>query len=159
MPALLGSRRRQVVAASLLASAATSSQADPTDTFCRQVEINIQALVDWTGTKCVATGGKSAGRNSFLLIAEKPVFANAQSKKGWLLVTCAAAGMQLQKQSGLKVDELWLSDVEHTKQHIAYIVPAATCKRLHLEIKADKITADQMYASLSSALTERQTSK
>ena len=135
-----------------------AAHAAPGDTFCRQAENNINTLLDWARTTCIETAGKRAGRRSFLLIADKPMFADPRRRKGFLLVACAAAGLQMTKQ-GLTVDELWFSDLEHTRKEIAFVVNAQLCKQLQAQMQSGRIAVDDAYAQLSNQLDERSVSK
>ena len=115
------------ILAALLWAVAFPTLADPSDTFCNTIQSQINVLADFTDTTCLPSKGGRTGTVSFLIISDKPIFSSEKRKKVWLLVSCSAAGSQLNKERSLAADELWFSDIENTRQRVAYTVPAALC--------------------------------
>jgi hypothetical protein len=142
-----------------LAVFALPAGAQPAFGFCRNVESMVNTLVEFTSTTCVPTAGGGKGTNSFIFLSEKPVFSTEASKKAWLVVACAAAGSELNKRGALRADELWFSDIERTRQRLAYVVPAAVCKSLQPKVHAGAVSIDQMYGTLSSQLVRKEVPK
>lgn len=147
-----------VVTITLLATSVVAV-ADPLDNFCRTVESSINILADFTNTKCLPTAGSAKGRNSFILLSEKPVFSNEQSKKAWLIVACAAVGSELNKKTAVRAEELWFSDVARTKERTAFSVSAATCKSLQSKVYDGALNIEQMYSTLSAQLVRKDVKK
>ncbi len=65
--------------------------------ICFDVHNTVNALVDYTQTSCLPSGGK-AGAISFIVLSSQPVFSVETSKKGWLLVVVASIGKTLNEQ-------------------------------------------------------------
>lgn len=152
--------RTPAVSTLLLAlSAATCAAADPVDQFCQRVSRNIDALALTFRTSCLPTAGGKPGVNSVLLIADAPVFGTEKSKKAFLIVACAAAGSEMNANSRLRLNELWFSDVERTKQRIGYSLPAAECKTLQAQVHAGKLPIDGMYTQMEAKLARRDVGK
>lgn len=139
--------------------AATPAAADPVDQFCQSVARNIDALASTFRTSCLPTAGGKPGVNSALLIADAPVFGSEKSKKAFLIVACAAAGSELNTNSRVRMNELWFSDVERTKQRVAYSLPAAECKSLQAQVHAGRLPIEGMYTRLESKLVRRDVGK
>jgi hypothetical protein len=150
---------RALIAVAMVWTATNAAAADPVDTFCRSVESSINALADFTRTRCLPTAGSSKERNSFIILSDKPVFSNEKSKKAWLLVACAAAGRELNKSGAIQADELWFSDVARTKERTAYAARAAACKSLQAKVHSGSISIDQMYGTLSAELVRKDVRK
>ena len=120
---------------------------------------NIDTLASTFQTTCLPTAGGKSGVNSVLLIAGAPVFGNDKSKKAFLVVACAAVGSEMNKNSRLRLSELWFSDVERTKQRVAFVAPAAECKTLQSQVHAGSISMEQMYARLEAKTVRREVTK
>jgi hypothetical protein len=135
------------------------ASAEPIDQFCATVSRNIDTLASTFQTTCLPTAGGKPGVNSVLLIADAPVFGNEKSKKAFLVVACAAVGSEMNKNSRLRLSELWFSDVERTKQRVAFVAPAAECKTLQSQVHAGSISMEQMYARLEAKTVRRAVSK
>jgi hypothetical protein len=65
----------------------------------------------------------------------------------------------MNKNSRLRLNELWFSDVERTKQRIAFVAPASECKALQSQVHAGSISIEQMYARLEAKLVRREVIK
>ena len=143
----------------LALSTAIAAAADPVDQFCQQVSRNIDTLASTFQTACVPTAGGKPGVNSALLIADAPVFGAEKSKKAFLIVACVAAGSEMNANARLRLNELWFSDVERTKQRIAYSLPAAECKSLQAQVHAGKLPLETMYTRIESKLVRRDVGK
>ncbi len=146
-----------VLASSLLAPAA--APAEPIDQFCSTVSRNVDTLASSFRTTCLPTAGGKPGVNSALLIADAPVFGSERTKKAFLIVACVAAGSELNRNSRLRMNELWFSDVERTKQRVAYSAPASECKALQAQVHSGALSLEQMYARLEAKLVRRQVAK
>ena len=133
--------------------------ANPVDQFCANVSRNIDTLASTFRTSCLPTAGGKAEVNSALVIADAPVFSSEKSKKAFLIVACAAAGSELNKSSRVRLNELWFSDVERTKQRIAFVVPASECKVLQSQVHAGAISLEQMYSRLEAKLVRKEVAK
>ncbi len=139
--------------------AAVQAAADPVDQFCQQVAQNIDTLASTFRTSCLPTAGGKPGVNSVLLIADAPVFGAEKSKKAFLIVACVAAGSEMSKNSRVRLNEIWFSDVEGTKQRTAYSLPASECKVLQAQIHAGKLPIEGMYSRMESKLVRRDVGK
>lgn len=137
-------------------AATTHAVADPVDSFCRSVESSVNGLADFTLTKCLPTASKKNRQNSFILLSEKPVLSNADSKKAWMVVACAAVGSELNKASSVRADEIWFSDIAHTKSRVAFAAPAATCRSLQSRVRGGSLSVEQMYAALTAELVRKE---
>lgn len=110
-------------------------------------------------TSCLPTAGGKPGINSALLIADAPVFGAEKSKKAFLIVACVTAGSEMNENSRLRLNELWFSDVERTKQRVAYTLPAAECKTLQAQVQGGKMSIEAMYTRVESKLVRRDVGK
>jgi len=151
---------RLLIAIMILVTLATprlalSQSAEKGQALCYQIEKMVNALVDYTQTSCLPTAGKSQGSYSFILLSSQPVFSVEASKKGWVLVSVAAAGDALNKNVSVKAEEIWLSDANQMKNRIAYIMPSELAKSLQRRIKADEINLDTMYSEISKNLIQK----
>ena len=152
-------RKSSLATLALIAFAAMSANAEPVDQFCQSVASNIDALASTFRTSCMPTAGGKPGVNSALLIADAPVFGSERSKKAFLVVACVAAGSEMKRNSRVRLNELWFSDVERTKQRVAYSLPAAECKSLQAQVHAGKISIEVMYTRMESKLVRRDVGK
>ena len=139
--------------------AAMQAAADPVDQFCQQVARNIDTLASTFRTACLPTAGGKPGVISVLLIADAPVFGAEKSKKAFLIVACVAVGSEMNKNSRVRLNELWFSDVERTKQRIAYTLPASECKVLQAQVHAGKLPIEGMYSRIEAKLARRDVGK
>jgi hypothetical protein len=137
----------------------TTATADPADALCHNVRQSVDTVADFTKTICFPAAGRSKSTSSFTLISEKPVFSNEKSKKVWLIVVCGAVGSELNKRGAVTADELWLSDVDHTKRRIAFVVSAQACKSLQARVYSNEISLEKMYSELSTRLVRREVGK
>lgn len=152
--------RRAVLTALLLSPGIANSQsAERGQAMCYQIEKTVNALVDYTQTSCLPTGGRQQGTYSFVVLSSQPVFSVEPSKKAWLLVAVAAVGDVLNKNASVKAEELWLSDAILMKNRVAYLMPAGVAKSLQRRIKADQITLDTMYSEICKNLAQRTITK
>lgn len=134
---------------------ATAQNADTGLAICHQAEAAINLLVDYTNTACIPTKGNAKGTMTFLLVSTAPVFSVEASKKAWILTAVGAVGKFLNDRPSFKADELWFSDVNNVKQHVAYVMPASLARNLSIKVRADKIDLEQMYAEIQRSLTRR----
>lgn len=139
--------------------AGSAFAADPVDQFCQRVSGNIDTLASTFRTTCLPTAGGKPGVNSALLIADAPVFGTEKSKKAFLIVACAAAGSEMNANARLRLNELWFSDIERTKQRVAFSIQANECKTMQSQVHAGSMSIEAMYARLESKLTRRDASK
>jgi hypothetical protein len=142
-----------------VAAWAQPAEADAVEGFCEQVSRSIDTLASTFHTSCVPTAGGKPGVYSALVIAGAPVFANEKSKRAFLTVACAAAGNEMNKNGRLRLNELWFSDIESTKQRIAYSVPALECKQMQAKVSAGTMRVEDMHARLESKLVRREVAK
>lgn len=124
--------------------------------FCYEVENSINAMIPWTYTKCLPAAGTKPGTQSIILISEKAVFFQEQTKKGWLAAAVGAVGYvanQHDKQFRLTGDVI-VSDVNHMKNRPpqAWRLPANTVKALQRRISNDEINANQFLYGIYQAL-------
>ena len=123
--------------------------------ICFQIERFINTLVDYTHTSCVPMFGTEKRAFSFALISTKPVLSVEAAKKGWIISAVGSAGEILNRNPSLKVDQLFLSDVERMKSRVAYMVSANVVKSLQRRIKADQIGIEAMYSEVSKNMTRQ----
>jgi len=149
-----------VVAATVLfwSLSANAQSVEKGQSVCYEVQNAVNGLVDYTETKCLPTGGK-AGALSFIVISSEPVFSVEASKKAWVLVAVASIGKTLNDQPSLKVDELWLSDVNQMKSRIAHVMPVSLAKSLQRQVYNGQIDLDGMYAAIKKSLVRKTVSK
>jgi hypothetical protein len=131
-----------------------AQSADVGQSICYEAEKSINGLVDYTNTTCLPSAGK-AGALGFLVISDEPVFSNAASKKGWVIVVVGAIGKALNSRPKVKVDELWMSDLNQTKNRIAYTIPLSLAKSLQRRIYNDEITLEQFYADVQKNMVRK----
>src|SRR6266852_8129918 len=77
--------------------------------FCSEVQNYVNALVDFTNTKCLPGGAKKKGSFDLLMISEKPVFSVPAAKNAWLLVVVASVGKVSRENPDMNVSEVWVS--------------------------------------------------
>src|SRR3990167_1748830 len=97
--------------------------------ICYEIQNYVNALMDNTQTSCLPSGGKE-GALSFIVISSEPIFSIESAKKAWLLVVVGAFGKTLNDQPSIKVDELWLSDINQMKERVAFVLRANLAKSL-----------------------------
>ena len=117
--------------------------------YCAEMENNINALVDYTTTKCLPVKGSAAP--SFVFISSAPVFSVEASKKGWLVVVVAAFGNTFNAVS-TKTDELIVSDATLMGARQAYRIPSAVARKLQRQVKAGEIDPEAMYQGILVAM-------
>lgn len=137
---------------------ATAQSVEKGQSVCYEVENAVNALVDYTQTKCLPTGGK-AGALSFIVISSEPVFSVEASKKAWVLVAVASIGKTMNNQPSVKVDELWLSDVNQMKGRVAHVIPMSLAKSLQRQAYDGQIDLDGMYAAIKKNLVQKTVAK
>jgi hypothetical protein len=120
------------------------------------VENSINAMIPWTYTKCMPAAGTKPGTQSIILISEKAVFSQEQTKKGWLAAAVGAVGYvanQHDKQFRFTGDVI-VSDVNHMKNRPpqAWRLPANTVKALQRRVSNDEINANQFLQGIYQAL-------
>lgn len=146
-----------VIAVLVLLASGTSAAAKASDqgqAICYEVQNAVNALVDYTTTKCLPITEKS-GVLSFMVISSKPVFSAPAAQKGWVLVVVSALGKSLNDRGTIKTNELWLSDVSNTQQHTAYILPVSLAKSLQSKVYHNKISLSAMYSTITEHLHKR----
>lgn len=139
--------------------AGSAFAADPIDQFCQRVSRNIDTLASTFRTMCLPTAGGKPGVNSILLIADAPVFGSERSKRAFLIVACAAAGSEMNANARVRLNELWFSDIERTKQRVAFSIQARECKTMQSQVHAGSMSIEAMYLRLESKLRRRDVSK
>ena len=85
--------------------------------LCHNIENLMNALVDYTATKCFPSSAH--GAISFALIAEKPIFSVKASKKPWLLVTVGAVWKTMNEHPKIKSSSVYVSDTNLMKDRKA----------------------------------------
>lgn len=148
-----------ILALALALVAGSTYATDPVDEFCQRVSRNIDTLASSFRTTCLPAAGGKPGVNSALLIADAPVFGTEKSKKAFLIVACAAAGSEMNTNARLRLNELWFSDVERTKQRVALSIPASECKSMQSRVHAGNMSIEALYSRLESKLAHREVSK
>jgi hypothetical protein len=127
----------------------TQDEIDRAVAICVEIEGPIDALADFTDTKCLPAGVAAPGGANFFLLSEKPVFSVEASKKAWILTCMGAVGFVLNdKRPTFKADEVVLSDVERMKSRTGYMVKATVLKSLQRRVKNDELDLDAAYAEL-----------
>jgi hypothetical protein len=154
-------RKFLVVAVSLLfwPSTTIAQSANKGEALCYQIQNSVNALADFTDTRCFPSAGNTPKSLSFIILSSKPVFSVEASKKAWVLVAVAASGDSLNKQSSIKADELWLSDTNLLKGHIAYVIPASLAKSLQRRVKNGQINIETMYSEINRNLVRKTVQK
>jgi len=122
--------------------------------ICYEVQNAVNALVDYTQTSCLPSGGK-AGALSFIVLSSQPVFSVEASKKAWLLVVVASIGKSLNEQPSVKTDELWLSDANLMKNRVAHVLPTSLAKSLQRQVYNGQIDLEGMYAAIKKHLVQK----
>lgn len=120
------------------------------DGLCHNIENLMNALVDYTRTKCFPTSDH--GAVGFILMAEKPIFSVKASKKAWLIVTVGAVGKTMNAHPKIKSSDVFVSDMNMMKDRKSYKYPIALAKTLQRQAKADQIEMEELYKQLNSAL-------
>lgn len=133
---------------------ASAQSVEKGQAICYEVQNAVNGLVDYTETKCLPTEGK-AGALSFIVISSQPVFSVEASKKGWVLVAVASIGKSLNEQPSVKVDELWLSDVNQMKGRVAHVIPVSLAKALQRQVYNGQIDLDGMYSAITKNLVRK----
>ncbi|MNR66060.1 hypothetical protein D3C85_1893670 [compost metagenome] len=62
-------------------------------------------------------------------------------------------------QPSIKVDELWLSDVNQMKSRVAYAIPVSLAKSLQRQVYNGQIDLSGMYAAIKKNLVQKTVSK
>lgn len=132
-------------------ASANDRRTDAWKAICADAERYVNALVDYTSTRCFPTTGKE-GALSVLMIAEKPVLSSPAAKKAWLIVVVASLGKVLNERPKLKVDEIYVSDVARTKQRQAYILPLSKTKTWQRAMHNGTKSVDSTYIEIERAL-------
>ncbi len=135
-------------------ASASAQSVERGQSICYEVQNAVNALVDYTQTSCLPSGGK-AGALSFIVLSSQPVFSVEASKKGWLLVAVASVGKTLNEQPSVKADELWLSDTNLMKSRVAHVFPAALAKSLQRQVYNGQIDLEGMYAAIKKNLVQK----
>lgn len=161
-----------VVAANLLpnggrvGTSAASTVGTPDDSVatqdgraaCYEIEKAMNALATFTTTTCLPAKGKG-GAVSFLLLSDASVFGVEKAEKAWLLVAVGAVGSVLNDQPSLRADEVLLSDMDHTRRRVGYVLPAASCRSLQRQVSRDQIDLATMYTSIRRQLVQREVTR
>jgi len=137
---------------------AAAQSVEKGQSICYEVQNAVNALVDYTQTSCLPSGGK-AGALSFIVVSSQPVFSVEASKKGWLLVVVASVGKTLNEQPSIKADELWLSDANLMKNRVAYVFPMSLAKAIQRQIYNGQIDLEGMYVAIKKNLVQKTISK
>jgi len=139
---------------SLWSMSSLAQSADQGQAICYEVQNIVNALVDYTETKCLPVA-KEAEAISFIVISSQPVFSREASKKAWVLVVVASIGKALNQRPGVKTNELWLSDINRMKGRVAYGMPVTVAKTLQRRIVNNKLNLDQMYSIIKKRLKKK----
>ena len=142
------------VIAVLWSFSAAAQSVEKGQSICYEVQNAVNALVDYTQTSCLPSGGK-AGALSFIVLSSQPVFSVEASKKAWLLVVVASIGKSLNEQPSVKTDELWLSDANLMKNRIAHVLPTSLAKSLQRQVYNGQIDLEGMYAAIKKNLVQK----
>ena len=102
--------------------------------LCHNIENLMNALVDYTRTKCFPSSDH--GAISFVLIAEEPIFSVKASKKPWLIVTVGAVGKTMNEHPKIKSSNVFVSDMNLMKERKSYKYPIALAKTLQRQARA-----------------------
>ena len=122
--------------------------------FCYTIESYINALVDYTDTKCLAGAGEQKGTIGLILISEKPIFAKEAEKKAWLIVVVGAVGKTITDNPNIKVDTIIVSDINMMAKRKAFSFPGILAKNLQQKAYDGVIDIEQLYKQLITSLKE-----
>jgi hypothetical protein len=158
--AILGGVVRHAISGLLVlwCMAASAQPADVGMAICYEAEKAINGLVDYTNTNCLPSKGK-AGAQSFLVISDEPVFSNPASQKGWVIGVVGVIGKVMNSRPKLAGDEIWMSDMNQTKNRVAYVIPVSLAKSLQRRAYDGEINIEQMYAEIQKNLVKKTTAK
>jgi hypothetical protein len=118
--------------------------------LCHKIENFMNALVDYTNTKCLPAADR--GALSFILISEKSIFSVEASKKAWLIVTVGAVGKVMNTHKSIKSSDVFVSDLNMMKDRKSYKYPTALAKSLQRQAETDQIGIEDLYKQLHKAL-------
>jgi hypothetical protein len=121
---------------------------------CHQIESNINALVDYTTTKCFPGSGEKRSAIGLILIADKPIFSVEPSKKAWLLVAIAAVGKFMNDHPNIEIEKIFLSDANLMKTRKGFSFRAIFAKVLQKKVYDDQFDLEEMYRQINLELKE-----
>jgi hypothetical protein len=139
---------------SLWSMSSLAQSADQGQAICYEVQNTVNALVNYTETKCIPVA-KETEAISFIVISSEPVFSRETSKKAWVLVVVASIGKSLNQRPRVKTNELWLSDINQMKSRVSYAIPVSVAKTLQRQIVNDKLDLDEMYSIIKKRLIRK----
>jgi hypothetical protein len=113
------------------------------------MEGTINALVDYTSTKCLPS--KDHRQLGFVFISSKPVLSSEAAKKAWMLSVVGAYGLELNARPGQPVGNLYFTDADRAKKMQFQVLNGATAKRLQRQVKSGEITLSDMWRQLSTS--------
>ena len=122
--------------------------------LCYEIESYINALVEYTNTKCLAGAGEQKGTIGLILVSEKPIFAKEIAKKGWLIVVVGAVGKIISENPNSKIETIVVCDVNMLAQRKAFSFPGILANNLQQKAYNGEINIEQLYKQLIASLKE-----
>jgi hypothetical protein len=120
--------------------------------MCYDIENYINALVEFTITKCLPIGGAENVPVSVILVSEKHVLENDLQKKGWLLTSVGAVGL-IFNRNNMEGDQIGFMEFKPENKN-GLLFPITKAKKLQADIKSDKITLEEMWAGITGGLKQ-----
>jgi len=118
--------------------------------YCAEMEGDINALVDFTRTKCIPA--KDPDGMSFIFVSEKPVLSVPAAFKGWVISVTAIFGDTFNKNN-FKTSAILVTDIDHAADKKGFRIHSKTARTLQRQVKADQITLEQYYEGIKADLT------
>lgn len=143
---------RLAFASGLIAMSWAVTAAPPTqvvtDRACAYAAKNLNVLVDFTKTVCIAP---TLGAKTLIFAADRAVYDDQAIRKPYLLTLVAAAGDAVNKFPNAKIVDIGFMDPDLGLRRQYWTIPAADAARLQLEIASDRITLDQFFKAVTAA--------
>lgn len=118
--------------------------------LCKDMEQQVDAIVDYTQTKCIPA--LSDHGNNFIFVSSKPVFSVEAAEKAWILIVTSAYGHEFNKMSDYRVGNVYLADTTMVPALRYYVLSGELAKKLQKEMYEGQVTPatawDRIVASM-----------
>jgi hypothetical protein len=88
--------------------------------LCEDMAVKVNALVDYTSTKCIPN--LSPKGTNFIFLSEQPVFSVEPSKKAWVIVVVLSVGRTLNDKPSYRADKILVADASMVPQKHFYVL-------------------------------------
>ena len=143
---------RLAFASGLIAMSWSATAAPPTqvvtDRACAYAAKNLNVIVDFTKTVCLAP---TLGAKTLIFSSDRAVYDTQAIRKPYLLALVGAAGDAINKFPNAKIVDVVFMDLDLGGRRQYWGISATDAARLQLEVASDRITLEQFHKAVTAS--------